>query len=197
LSLPGLNAALSGSGAIAGGVVRRLKEALRSRTYDRIPEVAMNPESPMPLTPLITAPRPSAANASRGLGLVAAALLLLVAAAIAPASRAANPSELLAGYTAQAGSPPSPARGQQLFTAPHGREWSCSSCHGALPTRAGKHASTGKAIGALAPAFNAERFTDAARTEKWFRRNCNDVMGRECTAGEKADVLSWLLTLKP
>jgi len=196
LSVLSLNAALSGSGAIAGGVVRRLKEALRSRNYDGIPEVAMNPESPMPPTPLFPAPRPSAANASRGLGPVAAALLL-VAAAIAPASRAATPSELLAGYTAQAGSPPLPARGQQLFTAPHGREWSCSSCHGALPTRAGKHASTGKAIGALAPAFNAERFTDAARTEKWFRRNCNDVMGRECTAGERADVLSWLLTLKP
>ena len=66
-----------------------------------------------------------------------------------------------------------------------------------LPTQAGKHASTGKPIGPLAPAFNAERFTDAAKTEKWFRRNCNDVIGRECTAGEKADVLAWLLTLKP
>jgi len=38
---------------------------------------------------------------------------------------------------------------------------------------------------------------DPAKVEKWFRRNCNDVMGRECTAGEKADVLAWLLTLKP
>ena len=36
-------------------------------------------------------------------------------------------------------------------------------------------------IAPLAPAFNAERFTDAAKTEKWFRRNCNDVVGRECT----------------
>ena len=148
----------------------------------------------MPMTPSFPVPRSSVAATSRGL---AAAVLLLVAAAIVPASRAATPSELLAGYAAQAGSPPLPARGQQLFTAPHGREWSCSSCHGALPTQAGRHASTGKAIGPLAPAFSAERFTDAARTEKWFRRNCNDVMGRECTAGEKADVLSWLLTLKP
>ena len=39
-------------------------------------------------------------------------------------------------------------------------------------------------------------FTDPAKTEKWFRRNCNDVMGRVCTADEKADVLAWLLTLK-
>jgi hypothetical protein len=61
----------------------------------------------------------------------------------------------------------------------------------------GKHASTGKQIGPLAPAFNTERFTDTAKTEKWFRRNCNDVIGRECTVVEKADVLAWLITLKP
>lgn len=52
-------------------------------------------------------------------------------------------------------------------------------------------------IAALAPRFNPERFTDNAKTEKWFRRNCNDVVGRECSAAEKADVLAWLLTLKP
>ena len=114
-----------------------------------------------------------------------------------PASHAATPQELLSGYNAQAGSPGVPARGQQFFTNRHGREWSCASCHGATPVQAGKHAATGKTIGALAPAFNPERFTDTAKTEKWFRRNCNDVAGRECTAAEKADVLSWLLTLKP
>lgn len=87
-------------------------------------------------------------------------------------------------------------RDQRLFTSQHGREWSCASCHGATPTQTGKHASTGKPISALAPAFNPERFTDAAKTEKWFRRNCNDVVGRECSAAEKADVLAWLMTLK-
>jgi hypothetical protein len=61
----------------------------------------------------------------------------------------------------------------------------------------GQHAATGKPITALAPAANPQRFTDAAKTEKWFRRNCNDVLGRECSAAEKADVLGWLLTLKP
>ena len=40
-------------------------------------------------------------------------------------------------------------------------------------------------------------FSDPAKVEKWFRRNCNDVAGRECTAGEKADVLAWLISLKP
>jgi hypothetical protein len=123
--------------------------------------------------------------------------VLLVAAMLFPTAHAATPAELEAGYTAQAGAPASPERGQQLFTSRHGREWSCSSCHGAVPTRVGSHAATGKSIAALAPAFNAERFADAAKTEKWFRRNCNDVVGRECTAAEKADVISWLRTLKP
>jgi cytochrome c peroxidase len=109
---------------------------------------------------------------------------------------AASPTELLATYTAQAGATAQPARGQQLFTTKHGKEWSCSTCHSAAPTVDGKHATTGKVVGPLAPAFNAERFTDIAKSDKWFRRNCNDVMGRECTAVEKADVLSWLMTFK-
>ncbi|MEQ1807817.1 MAG: DUF1924 domain-containing protein [Burkholderiaceae bacterium] len=110
---------------------------------------------------------------------------------------AATPGELLAGYAAQAGSAAQAPRGQQLFTAPHGREWSCATCHGPVPVQPGKHATTGKRIDALAPQHNAQRFTDAAKVEKWFRRNCNDVIGRECTASEKADVLAWLITLAP
>lgn len=128
---------------------------------------------------------------------VLAALLLAPMLFGAVSASAATPAQLLADYDAKAGAPGVPARGQQFFTSRHGREWSCSSCHGAVPTQAGKHAATGKPIGALAPAFNPERFADAAKSEKWFRRNCNDVVGRECSAGEKADVLSWLLTLKP
>ena len=91
---------------------------------------------------------------------------------------------------------PDPARGQAFFTQTHGREWSCASCHGPVPLGMGRHAGTGKAIEPLAPAANPRRFTDAAKTEKWFRRNCNDVLGRECSAGEKADVLAWLMSLK-
>ncbi|MDE2607480.1 MAG: DUF1924 domain-containing protein [Burkholderiales bacterium] len=123
----------------------------------------------------------------------ALAFLLLAAA---PALRAATPAELAAGYAAQSGAAPSAARGEQFFTNRHGREWSCATCHGNPPTQEGKHAATGRAIAPLAPAFNPQRFTDAAKVEKWFRRNCNDVVGRECTAGEKADVLAWLTTLK-
>lgn len=123
-------------------------------------------------------------------------ILLLGALSFAGGSFAATPTELLSGYTAQAGRAAQAVRGQEFFTSKHGRDWSCSSCHGATPTVPGKHASTGKTIGPLAPALNPERFTDAAKTEKWFRRNCNDVVGRECSAGEKADVLAWLMTLK-
>lgn len=123
-------------------------------------------------------------------------MLYLGGALFSPLAYAVTPAEQLAAYTAQAGAPAQAARGQQLFTTKHGKEWSCASCHTAAPTVEGKHASTGKAIGPLAPAFNPERFTDTAKTDKWFRRNCNDVMGRECTTGEKADVLAWLLTFK-
>ncbi|MBV5344631.1 MAG: DUF1924 domain-containing protein, partial [Rhodoferax sp.] len=79
----------------------------------------------------------------------------------------------------------------------HGSEWSCASCHTSNPAQEGKHAKTEKRISPLAPAFNPDRFTDSAKTEKWFRRNCNDVVGRECSASEKADVLAWLISVKP
>jgi hypothetical protein len=100
-------------------------------------------------------------------------------------ARAAAPA--FAGFSAQ--------RGQAFFNATHGGDWSCASCHTGNPLAAGKHARTGKAIAPLAPAANPERFTDAAAVEKWFRRNCNDVLGRACTAQEKGDVLQYLLSL--
>ena len=124
-------------------------------------------------------------------------LLGLVLAGMFSAAHAVSPAQQLEQYTVQAGAPAQAVRGQQFFTTRHGKEWSCASCHGALPTAEGKHASTGKRISPLAPAFNPKSFTDAAKTEKWFRRNCNDVLGRECSAAEKADVLAWLMGLQP
>ncbi len=109
---------------------------------------------------------------------------------------AATPAELLAGYTAQAGQPANAAKGEAFFKASHGQEWQCTSCHGKSPTVGGRHASTYKAIEPLAPAANAKRFTDSAKVEKWFRRNCKDVLARECTAAEKADVLAWLISVR-
>lgn len=125
-----------------------------------------------------------------------AARALMLAAALAGTAWAGTPQEQLGALSAQAGRSPNVAQGQQFFNAKHGREWSCASCHNAQPTGEGKHANTGKSISALAPAFNPERFTDPAKSEKWFRRNCNDVLARECTPAEKADVLAWLMSLK-
>ena len=122
--------------------------------------------------------------------------LAAIVALLSPAAHAITPAEQLAAYSAQAGAPAQTARGEQFFTTKHGKDWSCASCHTASPTVDGKHASTGKLISPMAPAFNPQRFTDTAKTEKWFRRNCNDVVGRECSIAEKADVLAWLLTFK-
>lgn len=110
---------------------------------------------------------------------------------------AASPTELLTGYAQQSGTPPSVQRGQQFFNARHGGQWSCASCHGATASQDGKHASTGKVIRPLAPGFNPERLTDPAKVEKWFKRNCKDVLERECSASEKADVMAWLISVKP
>jgi hypothetical protein len=87
-------------------------------------------------------------------------------------------------------------RGEQLFRATHGGDWSCASCHSDNPGRPGQHARTGKVIRPLAPVANPERFTDPAKVEKWFKRNCNDVLDRPCTVQEKGDVLSWLMQIK-
>ena len=106
----------------------------------------------------------------------------------------ASPSDLLKGYEAQSGKASS-ARGEQFFNAKHGKEWSCTSCHENPPNHDTKHIMTGKVIKPLSPNANSERFVDQAKVEKWFKRNCNDVLGRECTAQEKADVLSWLMTV--
>lgn len=111
--------------------------------------------------------------------------------------QASTPAQLLEQYSQQAGRAPDPSKGQQIFTANHGRQWRCASCHGALPTTLGQHAATGKSIAPLAPAFNPERFSSVAKSEKWFQRNCNDVLGRACSAAEKADVLSWLISIRP
>ena len=107
----------------------------------------------------------------------------------------ANPQELLKGYEGQSGNA-SPTRGEKFFNTTHGKEWSCASCHENPPNHPTKHIVTGKVIKPLSPMSNPERFTDQAKAEKWFKRNCNDVLARECTAQEKADVLSWLLTVK-
>jgi hypothetical protein len=110
-------------------------------------------------------------------------------------SFAASPQDLLTAYEAKSAKAV-PARGEKFFNAKHGKEWSCASCHDSLPNHETKHIVTGKVIQALSPSRNSARFSDPAKVEKWFKRNCNDVLGRECEAQEKADVPSWLMTVK-
>lgn len=101
------------------------------------------------------------------------------------AARQASPQ--FSGFSAQ--------RGRAFFESTHGSDWSCASCHTEDPRATGRHARTGKTIAPLAPAANPERFTSLSQAEKWFRRNCNDVLARECTAQEKGDVLTYLMQL--
>lgn len=132
----------------------------------------------------------------------ATAVMLLMALAGAAASSPAHAADTsaaqqLAHWNAQAGAPGQAARGEAFFTKTHGGEWSCSSCHGHPPVAAGKHARTGKRIDPMAPAANPQAFTDSAKVDKWFRRNCKDVLQRECSASEKADVLAYLTSVRP
>lgn len=127
--------------------------------------------------------------------------LMMVAGLAAQPARAETPSQVLASIQSEAKTTPgfqgfSAARGESFFKTKHGKELSCTSCHTENPAAQGKHANTGKAIQPLAPAANAERFSDPAKVDKWFKRNCNDVLGRVCTAQEKGDVLTYLLTVK-
>lgn len=102
-------------------------------------------------------------------------------------ARSGNPA--FAGFSTQ--------RGASFFRTTQGGDWSCATCHTDDPRRGGKHTVTGKPIEPLAPATNPARFTDAAKTDKWFRRNCKDVLKRECSAQEKGDVVAYLVALKP
>lgn len=107
-----------------------------------------------------------------------------------------QPDALLSQYQQAAGQKADRLRGQKFFNSTAANDLSCASCHGASPVLAGKHASTGKTIAPLAPMVNPERFSDSAKVEKWFRRNCKDVLNRECTPLEKADVVAYLKDLK-
>jgi hypothetical protein len=122
---------------------------------------------------------------------IALTLLLLAGAGAASAE---TPKDFVAQYAAEAGPgfKPSAARGKEFFNKDFGVSQdmpSCTSCHTRDVNASGKHVITGKVIEPLAPAANPERFTTAKKVEKWFKRNCKEVLGRECTPAEKADFI--------
>lgn len=115
---------------------------------------------------------------------------------------AANANTILDGYRAQAKLENaafkdfSVAAGQTLYRTVGPNQLACASCHTDSPKNIGKHAKTNKSIEPLAPSVNAKRFTDAAQVEKWFKRNCNDALGRACTTQEKGDFMTYVLSVK-
>ena len=133
-----------------------------------------------------------------------ALLTILLLPALLPASCVAAPrDELLASLAAaaKAADPAfsgfSAARGEKLhvtrFTGGKAETPSCTSCHGDNPRSAGR-TPVGKPIDALAVSVTPTRYTDPAKVEKWFKRNCQEVLGRQCTPLEKGDWLSAMIS---
>ncbi len=125
--------------------------------------------------------------------------LLACLALALPLAAAANP--ILETYRAQAKQENAAfkdftvAAGQKLYST-KGAELSCASCHTDSPKAEGKHVKTNKLIAPMAPSVNPKRFSDAANVEKWFKRNCNDVLSRACTSQEKGDFMTYVLSVK-
>ncbi len=68
---------------------------------------------------------------------------------------------------------------------------SCTTCHTNNPTQTGE-TRAGKAIEPMAVSVNPKRYQTLKKAEKWFRRNCKSVLGRECTTTEKGDFLTFM-----
>lgn len=130
---------------------------------------------------------------------------ILVLLALMPATAAlANPQRqaVLDGYQAQArAQDPSFAgfsaeRGERLFRSRwalgDSRTPSCTACHTDDPRQPGRNAKTGRGIDPVAVSAAPKRFTDPAEVEKQFRRDCESVLGRECTAVEKGDYITFM-----
>lgn len=107
--------------------------------------------------------------------------------------------EILQEYQKQEKTPFSVERGKKFFRAERvnakGDKVSCMTCHTDNPKKSGMTRAN-KIIEPMAPSVNAERFTDRAKIEKWFKRNCNDVYDRECTTLEKGDFMKYMMSIK-
>lgn len=77
-----------------------------------------------------------------------------------------------------------------------GRVFSCSDCHNDNPSKMGEHNTLGDPIKPLAPSANPNRFSDVQKSAKGFNKHCTDLYGKDCSAQEKADLITYLLTVK-
>lgn len=126
-----------------------------------------------------------------------AAFVITLAATVAAPVSAGPREDLLAQYAAAAKSAGfSAARGETLhtknFAGGKPNMPACTSCHG-KDTHGPGRTTAGKTIDAMAVSITPSRYTDSAKVEKWFRRNCNDVLGRDCTPQEKGDWLTYMI----
>jgi hypothetical protein len=125
-------------------------------------------------------------------------ILALSLSSVALASSAVE--SLLAEYRQQGAGPFNAAAGQTFWNQAvrhkaTDSERSCASCHTRDLHQTGRHAVTGKLIKPMAPSVLSRRLTNPAKIRKWLRRNCLWTRGRECTAQEKGDLLSYLKDL--
>lgn len=121
----------------------------------------------------------------------------IVAMILSTTTLAGAREDMLAQYAAAAKATGlSAARGQVLhtqnFSGGKPDTPSCTTCHG-KDTRGAGRALTGKTIEAVAVSVTPTRYTDPAKVEKWFKRNCTEVLGRECTPQEKGDWLTFVI----
>jgi hypothetical protein len=92
-----------------------------------------------------------------------------------------------AGFSAERGQ----AFHERSFAGGKAETAACTACHGPDPRRPGR-TPAGKAIDPVAVSAAPARYTDPAKVEKWFKRNCSEVLGRPCTALEKGDWLTYM-----
>ena len=88
-------------------------------------------------------------------------------------------------------------RGSAFFHARHGggrpATPSCTTCHTKSPRNWGR-TRAGKRIAPVALSKTPDRFSDLAKVEKWFHRNCRSVLGRDCTVREKGDYIAYMMS---
>jgi len=131
------------------------------------------------------------------MGMAALSLLPFIALAADPcrdslladyATEARRADPAFTGFSAQ--------RGETLFrtrwTGGDPRTPSCTACHTANPRQPGQNAKTGRPIDPVAVSVKPQRFTDKATVEKQFARDCKSVLGRDCTALEKGDYITFM-----
>jgi cytochrome c peroxidase len=130
------------------------------------------------------------------------AVLCLIGASAALAAPGPAQKQVLDQYAAEAKASDSsfsgfsPVRGKTLFLAEPATGKpdtpSCTTCHTKNPKDAGR-TRAGKDIEPMALSVKADRYTDIAETEKWFKRNCDSVLGRQCTPAEKGDFITFMI----